>query len=87
MKRMILLLAALCFAIFGMTSSCLAESENESSEEILVYDSGVITRLHTTQPLGVGAETVRFTSPQFSLDSDNGTDSRMERLRQQNLTR
>ena len=56
-------MAALCFAIFGMTSSCLAESENVSSEEILVYDSGIRTGLFSTQPLGVYAETVRFTPP------------------------
>ncbi len=63
MKRMVLLLAALCFAIFGMTSSCLAESENESSEEVLVYDSGIPTSLYGTSPLGVAAEAVRFTPP------------------------
>ena len=61
---MVLLLAALCFAIFGMTGSCLAESENESSEENLVYDSGIWAGLlFNTQPLGVYAETVRFTPP------------------------
>lgn len=56
-------MAVLTSAIFGMTSLCPAQSENEIEDTALVYDSGIPTDLSITSPLGNTAEAVRFTPP------------------------
>ncbi len=61
LKKMILLLAALCCAALGIVGSSLAE--DGAPEEVLEYDSGYWTDLLASSSLGIFAETVRFTPP------------------------
>lgn len=63
LKKAILMMSVIFCAFFGITDSCLAESENESEDVVLMYDSGIPTGLSGTSLLGYAAETVRFTPP------------------------
>lgn len=56
------MLTFVCCAAFGLTGSCAAEDET-ATEEVLKYESGILTDLSTTSPIGILAETVRFTPP------------------------
>jgi hypothetical protein len=66
LKKIVLLLAALCCATFGLFNFCMASPEDAATnaeEEVIAYDSGIPTNLSNTSPLGIVAEVVRFTPP------------------------
>lgn len=67
MKRLILMLAAMCFAALCLSNPCLAASNNvvtaSDGTQIIVYDSENLTNVTSTSRLGIIAEAVRFTPP------------------------